>query len=211
MDGQKKPDDEVRRGAGGKPGLSALHVPDAAAWRAWLKEHHADSPGVWLLIARKGAAQGSVSYDEALDEALCFGWIDGQKGSHDDSAWRQKFTPRGPRSVWSKRNRARAEALIASGRMTPAGAAAVELAKADGRWAAAYDSPSTAAVPDDLQAELDAHPEAKAFFATLDAANRYAILWRLQTAKKPETRARRLAQFVGMLERHEVLHPSASR
>jgi uncharacterized protein YdeI (YjbR/CyaY-like superfamily) len=176
-------------------------------WRAWLDAHHDGSPGVWLLIAKKGSARHTVSYDEALEAALCYGWIDGQKRSHDDGCWLQKFTPRAARSVWSKLNRQRAEALIASGEMRPAGLAEVERAKADGRWANAYDSPSTAVAPGDLLAALEAHPEAQAFFETLNSANRYAIIWRLQTAKKAETRERRLRQFIEMLERHEKLHP----
>ena len=169
--------------------------------------HHAASPGVLLLIAKKGSTRPTVSYAEALEVALCYGWIDGQKQRHDDSAWLQRFTPRAPRSVWSKLNREKAEALITSDEMRPPGLAEVERAKADGRWADAYDSQRTAVVPDDLQAALEAHPEAKSFFATLNSANRYAIVWRLQTAKKAETRARRLRQFIEMLERHEKLHP----
>ncbi len=176
-------------------------------WRAWLEVHHEGSPGVLLLIAKKGSAQRTVSYAEALEVALCYGWIDGQKRRHDDSSWLQKFTPRGARSVWSKLNRERAEALITSGEMRPPGLAEVERARADGRWEDAYDSQRTAVVPGDLQAALEAHPEAKAFFATLNSANRYAIVWRLQTAKKVETRERRLWQFIEMLERHEKLHP----
>ena len=176
-------------------------------WRAWLDVHHPTSRGVFLLIARKGSGRQTVSYAEALEVALCYGWIDGQKQRHDDSGWLQKFTPRGARSVWSKLNRERAEALISSGEMRPPGLAEVARAKADGRWVEAYDSQSTAVVPDDLQAALEARPEAKAFFETLNSANRYAILWRLQTAKKAETRERRLRQFIEMLERHEKLHP----
>lgn len=176
-------------------------------WRAWLDVHHDESPGVWLLIAKRGSARQTVSYAEALEMALCYGWIDGQKRSHDDSGWLQKFTPRGAKSVWSKLNRQRAEALITSGEMRPTGLAEVERAKSDGRWAHAYDSPRTAVVPGDLLAALEAHPEAKAFFETLNSANRYAIIWRLQTAKKAETRERRLGQFIEMLERHEKLHP----
>ncbi len=184
-----------------------MRFPGRPEWEDWLDEHHGTSPGVWLLIAKKGADHSTVTRADALEVALCYGWIDGQGRSHSDAAWLQKFTPRGAKSVWSKINRAKAEALIASGQMRPAGAAAVELAKADGRWTAAYDSPSTAAVPDDFQAELDAHPEAKDFFATLNSANRYAILWRLQTAKRAETREKRMRQFIDMLERHEKLHP----
>jgi uncharacterized protein YdeI (YjbR/CyaY-like superfamily) len=176
-------------------------------WRAWLDVNHPTSRGVFLLIARKGSGRQTVSYAEALEVALCYGWIDGRKQRHDESGWLQKFTPRGARSVWSKLNRERAEALISSGQMRPHGLAEVARAKADGRWAEAYDSQSTAVVSDDLQAALEAHPEAKAFFETLDSANRYAILWRLQTAKKAETRERRLRQFIEMLARHEKLHP----
>lgn len=188
-------------------GQPELQFEARERWAAWLEAHHETSPGVWLRIAKKGSEQTTVSHAEALAVALCYGWIDGQKRGLDDTAWLQKFTPRGPRSVWSKINRRKAEALIESGEMRPSGAREVERAKADGRWAAAYDSASTAAVPDDLQAELDTHPEAGAFFATLDSANRYAIIWRLQTARKAETRARRLRQFVDMLARHEKLHP----
>ncbi len=149
----------------------------------------------------------TLTYAEAVEAALCYGWIDGQGKSIDDTAWLQKFTPRGPRSVWSKINRQKAETLIASGRMQPAGLAAIERAKQNGQWDNAYDSHRTATVPDDLQAALDANAKAKAFFATLDSANRYAILWRLQTAKRAETRARRIEQFINMLENHEKLHP----
>ncbi|HET9223725.1 MAG TPA: YdeI/OmpD-associated family protein, partial [Roseiflexaceae bacterium] len=139
--------------------------------------------------------------------ALCYGWIDGQKKSHDEASWLQKFTPRGAKSIWSKVNREKALSLIESGQMQPAGLAAVESAKQDGRWEAAYDSQSAAGVPDDLQAELDRNPTAKAFFSTLNSRNRYAILFRIQTAKKAETRAKRIQEFVGMLERHEKLYP----
>jgi uncharacterized protein YdeI (YjbR/CyaY-like superfamily) len=187
--------------------LPVLRLSGRWEWESWLDEHHATSPGVWLLIAKKAANYTTVTRPEAVEVALCYGWIDGQGRSHSDADWLQKFTPRGVKSVWSKINREKAEALIADGRMRPAGAAAVAQAKADGRWAAAYDSPSTSAVPDDLQATLEANPEAKQFFATLNAANRYAILWRLQTAKRAETREKRLRQFVEMLGRHEKLYP----
>ena len=177
------------------------------AWAAWLEENHASSPGLWLRLAKKAAGLESVSYAEALEVALCYGWIDGQKRSYDESSWLQKFTPRRPKSIWSKINREKAEALIASGRMKAAGREAVESAKQDGRWDAAYDSPSNATVPDDFQAELDKNAEAKAFFATLNSTNRYAILFRIQTAKKAETRARRIEQFISMLEKKEKLYP----
>lgn len=176
-------------------------------WATWLNKHHAKSSGVWLQIAKKTSRLESVSYDEALEVALCYGWIDGQKKALDESAWLQRFTPRGPRSIWSKINREKAEALIKSGRMRPAGLAAIDGAKQTGQWAAAYDSQRTVGVPADLQSALDQNPKAKAFFASLDSANRYAILFRLQTAKKPETRARRLEQFVTMLESREKIHP----
>jgi uncharacterized protein YdeI (YjbR/CyaY-like superfamily) len=183
---------------------------DQAAWRAWLAAHHADAPeGVWLKIARKskGAAVESVDYPQALEVALCFGWIDGQKKGLDETHWLQRFTPRRSRSIWSKVNRAKAEALVEGGEMQPAGLAEIERAKADGRWDAAYDSPRTSTVPDDLAAALAANAVARDFFATLDSTNRFAILHRLQTAKKPETRARRLAQFVEMLTEHRTIYP----
>jgi uncharacterized protein YdeI (YjbR/CyaY-like superfamily) len=176
-------------------------------WQAWLDEHHANAPGVWLRLAKKAADLKSLSYAEALDVALCYGWIDGQKNSYDESSWLQKFTPRGPKSIWSKINREKAQQLIESGKMKPAGLKAIESAKHDGRWHAAYDSQSRATVPSDFQAALESNPEANAFFATLNSANRYAILFRIHTAKKPETRAKRIQEFIGMLERHEKLHP----
>ena len=180
---------------------------DRAAFREWLGAHHAERPGLWLRIAKGASPLRSVTYDEALDVALCFGWIDGQKRSHDAESFLQKFTPRQKRSPWSKRNRERVERLTAAGEMHAAGLAAVDAARADGRWDRAYDSPGTMTVPADLQAALDAHPDARAFFETLKGANRYAILYRVQTAIKPETRARRIAEFVAMLQRGETLHP----
>jgi uncharacterized protein YdeI (YjbR/CyaY-like superfamily) len=190
-----------------KPELPVVLFHDAAAWETWLDEHHASSRGAWLRLAKKGSGLASVTYAEALDVALCYGWIDGQKKAYDEVSWLQKFTPRGRRSVWSRINRDKVAALTEAGRMRPAGVAAVEAARADGRWDAAYDPPSTATVPDDLAAALEANPQAAAFFATLNGANRYAILWRIQTAKRPETRARTIAKMVGMLERGEKLHP----
>ncbi len=175
-------------------------------WEAWLREHHGTAPGVWIRFARKGSGVPTVTYLEALEVALCFGWIDGQAKGGDDTYYTQRFTPRRARSMWSKRNRDFATALIESGRMQPAGLREVERARADGRWDAAYDAPSTAVVPDDLQRALDASPAAAAFFATLTSQNRYAILHRVQTAKRPETRARRIARFVAMLEAGETLH-----
>jgi uncharacterized protein YdeI (YjbR/CyaY-like superfamily) len=187
--------------------LSTVSFEQRKAWAAWLRAHHATSPGVWLRLARKGAGAASLSYAEALEEALRYGWIDGQKRGGDDRWWLQRFAPRGPRSIWSKINRQKAEELMARGRMTAAGLAAVERARRDGRWDAAYDSPRTAAPPPELVAALEASPRAAAFFATLDGRNRYAILYRIQTAKKPETHAARIARFVGMLARKQKLHP----
>jgi uncharacterized protein YdeI (YjbR/CyaY-like superfamily) len=173
---------------------------------AWLEKNHAASAGLWLKIAKKGSGVQSVSYAEALELALCFGWIDSQKRGLDERHFLQRFTPRRPRGKWSLINREKAEALIASGAMRPAGLAEVEAARADGRWEAAYAGQRTAEVPDDLRAELDRNEAAREFFATLDSANRYAILFRLQEAKKPETRERRLRKFVGMLEQGEKVH-----
>jgi uncharacterized protein YdeI (YjbR/CyaY-like superfamily) len=176
------------------------------AWAEWLDRHASDSPGAWLRFAKKKSEIQSLSYAEALDVALCYGWIDSQKKSYDEASWLQKFTPRGPKSIWSKINREKVQALMEAGRMKPAGLLAVERAKGDGRWDAAYDSQSNATVPEDLQAALDQNPKALAFFATLDSANRYAILFRIHAAKKPETRSRKIAAFVAMLERNEKIH-----
>jgi len=188
------------------PELETRAFATAEEWEEWLRAHHDTAPGVWIKFARKGSGIPTVTYMEALHTALCFGWIDGQARGGDESFYVQRFTPRRARSIWSKRNVKFATALIESGRMEPGGLREVERAKADGRWDAAYDAPSTATVPDDLQAALDAEPEAAAFFATLKSQNRYAILHRVQTAKKPETRARRIETFVAMLARGERLH-----
>jgi uncharacterized protein YdeI (YjbR/CyaY-like superfamily) len=174
---------------------------------AWLETEGGRSPGVWLACVKKDAGVPGVSYADALEAALCHGWIDGQRRTGDERHFLQRFTPRGRRSRWSKINRTRAEALIAAGEMQPGGLAEVERARADGRWEAAYDSHRTATVPDDLRAALDASPRAAAFFAGLDSANRYAVLYRVQEAKRPETRARRIAKYVAMLEAGEKLHP----
>ena len=187
--------------------MSILLFPHQNAWTAWLAANHAASAGVWLRLAKKGSSIQSLSYAEALEAALCYGWIDAQKKAESEHAWLQRFTPRRSKSIWSKVNREKAVALIQAGRMHPAGLQQVERAKQDGRWDAAYDSPGNAEVPADLQAALDRNARANAFFPTLDRANRYAILWRIQTAKKAETRARRIRQFVEMLERHEKIHP----
>ena len=190
-----------------KQDLSVVGFASAAEWEAWLAENVGASPGVWLKIGKRGAAGSSLTYDEALDVALCHGWIDGQKDTFDDERWLQRFTPRRPGSKWSQRNRSKATELIAQGRMRPAGLREVETAKADGRWDAAYAGSSTATVPDDLQRALDANPAARDFFATLDRQNRYAILYRVHGAKNPETRARRIATFVAMLAEGKKLHP----
>ncbi len=175
-------------------------------WAEWLADHHASALGVWLRLAKKAAALQSLTYAEALDAALCYGWIDGQKKGYDAESWLQKFTPRGPKSLWSKINREKIAALTAAGLMQPSGLAAVELAKADGRWDAAYDSQRTATVPEDFQTALDRLPSASVFFSTLDSANRYAILFRIQTARTATTRAKRIEQLSEMLERQEKLH-----
>jgi uncharacterized protein YdeI (YjbR/CyaY-like superfamily) len=164
-----------------------------------------------LRLAKKGSGLRSVSYSEALEVALCYGWIDGQKRGESQQAWLQRFLPRSPGSIWSKINRDKASALIANGRMKVVGLEAVEAAKRCGRWAAAYDSPKGAAVPDDFQTALDASPRAREFFHSLDSANRYAVLFRVQTVKKPETRARKIREFVEMLERNEKLHEPRKR
>jgi uncharacterized protein YdeI (YjbR/CyaY-like superfamily) len=186
--------------------LGPITFASDAEWEAWLDQHHADSDGVWIKMAKKSTGIASVAYPEVLETALCFGWIDGRREALDDRYFLQRFTPRRARSRWSKINREKAEALIAAGRMRPAGLAEVERARADGRWAAAYEGQRAITVPEDLQCELDARPQAAAFFAQLSSQNRYAILYRLHDAKRPETRARRLAKFVAMLEAGETLH-----
>ncbi len=188
-------------------GLPTIFFASPAAWELWLTDNHAASEGVWVRIAKKDVDVASVRYPEVLESALCFGWIDGRREALDARHFLQRFTPRRSRSRWSKINREKSEQLIAQDRMRPAGLVEVERAKADGRWAAAYAGQKSSTVPDDLQRELDARPEAKAFFASLSSQNRYAIVYRLNDAKKPETRARRLAKFVGMLEAGETIHP----
>lgn len=183
-----------------------LTLADQNEWENWLTQNGGTSAGVWLRLAKKGAKQPTLSYAQAVESALCHGWIDGQKKKESDEHWLQRFTPRTAKSIWAKLNTERAEALIVAGRMRPAGMREIEKAKADGRWQAAYDSPSNAAVPDDLQAALDANPRAREFFATLNGRNRYAILFRIQNAKKAETRARKIEEFVGMLSRGETIH-----
>jgi uncharacterized protein YdeI (YjbR/CyaY-like superfamily) len=177
-----------------------------AEFSRWLERHHADHPGIWMRIFKKASVQPSITYAEALEEALCHGWIDGQKQRSDETSWLQKFTRRGPRSVWSKVNVGHVERLTLAGRMRPAGLAAVAAAQADGRWEKAYHSSRTAEMPEDFLQELARSPKARAFFETITKANRYAIFYRLQSAKRPETRARRLRDFIAMLERGETLH-----
>jgi len=203
-----------RTSSASKPGPTAdahagspLLFEDQQTWFSWLRKNHATSSGVWLRIARKGANVRSVSYPQAVDAALCFGWIDGQKKSDDERYWLQRFTPRSEKSIWSKINREKAMRLIELGQMHAAGLREVERAKRDGRWDRAYDSQGGATIPADFQAVLDKIPRAKAFFATLDSRNRYAVLFRIQTAKKAETRAKRIKQFAEMLSQHEKIYP----
>jgi uncharacterized protein YdeI (YjbR/CyaY-like superfamily) len=187
---------------------SSVELATAGAWDAWLAENHERADDVWLRIAKKNAGLETVRYPEVLDIAISWGWIDGQRRPLDETYFLQRFVKRRPRSRWSLVNREKAERLIAEGRMKPPGLAEVERAKADGRWDAAYAPQSRAEVPEDLRAELDRRPEAKAFFETLSSQNRFAIIYRLGEAKRPETRARRLAQFVEMLERGETIYPA---
>ena len=187
--------------------LPVISFASRGAWEEWLAEEHATSSGLWLKLAKVGAGIDSVSYAEAVEVALCYGWIDGQAASLDETYWLQRFTPRRRRSRWSRINRDRATGLIERGEMKPAGLAEVERAKSDGRWDAAYESQSTATMPDDLHRALEENDAARAFFATLDSRNRYAILHRIQEAKKPETRARRIAKYVAMLNEHTKLYP----
>jgi uncharacterized protein YdeI (YjbR/CyaY-like superfamily) len=185
---------------------AAFSFRTARSFETWLKKHHASSDGLWLRIAKVGSGEPSVTYPEAVEIALCWGWIDGQKKGLDERHFLQRFTPRRARSIWSKTNVDRIARLIEAGRMQAPGLAQFEAAQADGRCARAYDGARSSSVPDDLAAALDAEPGAKAFFSTIDAANRYAVLWRIQTAVKPETRARRVAQLVAMLARGETVH-----
>jgi uncharacterized protein YdeI (YjbR/CyaY-like superfamily) len=187
--------------------LPVLPFESKKKWADWLARQHDKSAGVWLKLSKKDSGIPSVTRDEALDVALCYGWIDGQGKSFDDEYWLQKFTPRRPKSIWSKINTEKVERLIASGEMKPAGLKAIEAAKQDGRWEAAYASQKNITAPEDFQAVLNKNKKAQAFFATLSGANRYAILFRIHNAKKPETRARRIQQFVEMLERNEKIYP----
>ena len=189
------------------PHDTPIECTNAASWTRWLKRHHTTAAGVWLRIAKKDSGIASIDHPAALEEALCYGWIDGQRKSEDAQYFLQRFTPRTKRSIWSQINRTKVLKLIDEGRMQPAGQVEIERAKADGRWDAAYEAASVATVPPDLQAALDANKKAAKFFATLDARNRFAVLFRTQGAKKPETRARRIAQFVEMLANGEKIYP----
>ena len=192
--------------------LSDLLVADAAAWRTWLRAHDGDEIGVELVLAKKGTTEPTtLTYEEALDEALCHGWIDGQVRRRDERTFRQRFTPRRGRSAWSRRNVGHIERLLGEGRMHPAGIAAVEQAKANGRWQAAYAGPATIEVPEDLARALAAEPRAQAAFAQLTSQNRYAVLYRIQDVKRADTRARRIEEYVAMLARGETIHPQRRR
>ena len=190
-----------------KPELPVVPFASRGAWEEWLEERHASCNGVWLKIAKRGSGIESVTFAEALDVALCYGWIDSQADKFDGDYWLQRFTPRRPRSKWSRVNREKVARLIEEGRMKPAGLREVERARADGRWDAAYEPPSAATVPDDLRVALEQNEGAREFFEKLDKTNRYAILHRIQDAKKPETRARRIARYVAMLAEGEKLYP----
>jgi uncharacterized protein YdeI (YjbR/CyaY-like superfamily) len=188
--------------------LPELILADASAWRRWLADHHVQAPGAWLVLAKKGTTEPtSLTYDQALEEALCHGWIDGQAGRRDESTYKQRFTPRRARSAWSKRNVGIVGRLSTEGRMQAAGLAAVAAAKADGRWDAAYAGSATIEMPDDLAGALDAEPRARAMFEILSSQNRYAVLYRIDAAKRAETRTRRIEQYVAMLARGETIHP----
>ncbi|HEY2043928.1 MAG TPA: YdeI/OmpD-associated family protein [Jatrophihabitans sp.] len=192
-------------------GLPELLVPALEQWREWLAENHADSPGVWLVLAKKGGTTTTLTYDQALDEALCVGWIDGQVGRRDEGSYRQRWTPRRATSPWSARNVEHIARLTADGRMQPAGVAAVEAAKADGRWEVAYAGPATAEEPADLLAAVAKEPKAQAMYDVLTKGNRYSLIYRVNEAKRAETRARRIEQFVAMLAKGETFHPQRKR
>lgn len=187
--------------------LPVMLFVDQGSWEEWLEQHHDDSPGVRLQIAKKQSGLDSITYDEALEVALCYGWVDSQKEAWDERLWIQRFTKRGKRSIWSKVNKDKAERLIAEGRMKPPGFAAIEAAKVNGEWDKAYESQSNASLPEDFAQLLDRHPQAKAFYETLNKANQYAITFRIHSAKKPETRTKRMTQFIEMLEKGEKIYP----
>ncbi|MFE2011286.1 YdeI family protein [Streptomyces sp. NPDC059491] len=191
--------------------LDELIVADSAALRAWLLDNHSTSPGVWLALTRKGGSVTTLTWQQAVDEALCFGWIDGQARKRDEeSSWR-RLTPRRPRSVWSQRNVANVARLEEAGLMQPAGRAAVDAAKADGRWTAAYAPSSEAEVPADLQAAIAAEPAAQAMFEVLTKTNRFALINRVNAVKRADTRTRKIAEYVAMLARHETIHPQRAK
>ena len=190
-----------------KPDYPIIPLESQEQWEQWLASNHASSDGVWLQFFKKDSGKKTITYAEAVEEALCYGWIDGQSKSYDNESWLQKFTPRRARSVWSKINILRVERLIEAGKMKQAGLAQIEAAKLDGRWEKAYDSPSNATVPEDFLQELNKDKKAKAFFDTLNKANTYAITYRLQTAKKPETREKRMKAILEMLAKGEKFHP----
>ena len=189
-----KPDDDTRL------------FSSPTAWQAWLEKNHRQSAGLWMRLAKKDSDLKSITYAEALEVALCYGWIDGQKRPESEDAWLQRFLPRASRSIWSKINREKAAALISSGKMRPSGLEAIAAAKQCGTWDAAYDSPKNSRIPADFEAALNANPRAREFFETLDGANRYAVLFRIQTVKKAETRARKIREFIAMLKRRERIH-----
>ena len=189
-----------------RSGLPIVAFVDADAVDRWFESQRENSPGLWIKFAKAGSGILSITKAEAIDAALCHGWIDGQLDKYDGQHWLARFTPRKARSKWSQMNRMRATGLLEAGRVRPRGLAQIEAAKADGRWDAAYAPASKAEVPADFQAALDKSPDAEAFFATLTGANRYAILYRIGAVKKPETRTRKIADFVTMLERHETVH-----
>jgi uncharacterized protein YdeI (YjbR/CyaY-like superfamily) len=189
-----------------KKGLPIIHFESREDWEAWLQKNHATSDGIWVKLAKKSSKVNSVSRQEVLDIAICYGWIDGQAAPFDDNFWTQRFTRRRPKSNWSKINCQKATELIAQGKMKDPGLKEVELAKQDGRWDRAYESQRNITVPDDLRKKLDENPRASEFFANLDSKNRYAILYRIHDAKKPETRARRIEKFVAMLNEGKKIH-----
>lgn len=190
-----------------EPDASILTFERQQAWEDWLSQNHSKVPGVWLRLAKKGSATCTLTHAEALETALCFGWIDAQKTPENAEAWLQRFTPRGKRSIWSRINCQKATALSECGRMRESGLKEILRARQDGRWERAYDSPRSATIPEDLHAALEKSPKAKAFFATLESRNRYAILFRIQTVTKAETRARKIVEFIVMLEKHQKIHP----
>jgi uncharacterized protein YdeI (YjbR/CyaY-like superfamily) len=187
--------------------MQILHFKSSAEFRRWLEKNHAGSDGLWLRIFKKDSSEKSLTYAEALDQALCYGWIDGQKKSFDELSWLQKFTPRRSKSGWSKMNTQHVERLTKAGEMTSAGVEAVEAAKADGRWKAAYASPRNASPPEDFLKELRKNRKAKAFFGTMNKANVYSIVYRLQTAKRPETRKKRMKLILAMMDQGKTFHP----